>query len=176
MTGACALAGLLFRHLQYRVQVLGDLAEQLAVLRVPREHRVQEGGLAEKLEHVVYPRESFVGEVTLHQTAEHRLHVQQALRDEAAVVAEVDLVEADDGHAGHLEFALELGSQHHLIVIELLVAVEDADLDDDLDEVLDDLLRLLLVSRLPANERKSYHDGQGRTHGGTRGPGSPLGT
>lgn len=72
----------------------------------------------------------------------------ERLHQEVAVVAEVDLVEAHHRHRRRVELVLELVRRRQLLLAELVVAVQQAQLDHDLDDVLHQLLRLLLVPRL----------------------------
>ncbi len=71
--------------------------------------------------------------------------VEQVAHD-TAVEGEVDLVEADSRHSKCVHLFPESLDERKLLVVELAVAVEDAQLDHHLNEVLDDLLGLLAVA------------------------------
>ena len=75
---------------------------------------------------------------------QHQAALFQRAVHVVAIERELDLVEADDRHDERLELALEQLRLVELVLTKLVVAIQDADLDDDLDHVLHDFLGGLL--------------------------------
>ena len=61
-------------------------------------------------------------------------------------------MEADNGEGRLAQLGAELHPQRDLILVELAVLVQEAELDRDLDHVGDDLVSLLVVFKLPPQD------------------------
>lgn len=134
------------------MHVIDDAAEEFSMLAATPKHVVQEAGISEEAEHVVDPCERLVGQMLAHQLLEHCRTLAERLSQKIPIEREVHFVETDDGHGHRVEALLEALSQQQFLLAELVVAIQDANLDDDLDDVLHDLVGQLLVSGLVSGQ------------------------
>ncbi len=110
--------------------------------------RREELAIGEMIEDVVDTAVRFCRQVPVDGLVQQFAAIVEQVAHDAAVEGEVDLVEADGRHRKRVYLLPEALDQRKLLVVELAIAVEDAQLDHHLNEVLDDLLGLLAVARV----------------------------
>ena len=129
----------------YFVEALCDDLQVMVLRAIAQEHFVQERGVAEVGDDHADSRVRLLRQMSVHQFVQELTTLADSGHQECSVIGEVHLVETNDGQGCFPELGAQHHSSAHLVIIELSVLVEQANLDHHLDHVLNDFVRFLLV-------------------------------
>lgn len=101
-----------------------------------------------EVEHAIDAVERFVGQMIANEQQKAGAQVLQQVCQVLVVVAEIELVEAGDGHHRFLKMKPQFRGDLQLVAVEAVVPMQHSHLDHCFDQGFDKLFCFLLVTSL----------------------------